>query len=138
MFDSWAKNLFSYALQPVFVYTTIIILNYVVTILIYYIFNFSACLICLVRVDLGPLYNECWVSGYQSMADFHSPPDQGGAVSIYSLCASYAMTFVGGLVIFIVASGTSTFSSHISGVASWIITGSPMRHISIGTVGDSA
>ncbi len=138
MFDSWAKNLFSYALQPVFVYTTIIILNYVVTILIYYIFNFSACSICLVRVDLGPLYNECWVSGYQSMADFHSPPDKSGAVSIYSSFASYAMTFIGGLVIYIVASGMSTFSSHISGVASWIITGAPMRHMSIGKVGDSA
>ena len=136
MFDSWVRNLFSYALQPIFVYTTIIILNYVVTILIYYIFNFSACSICLVRVDLGPLYNECWVSGYQSMTDFHSPPDTSGAVSIYSSFASYAMTFVGGLVIYLIASGMEELSSLMSGIASWIITGSPLRHMSIGQVAD--
>ncbi len=134
MFDSWAKNLFSYALQPVFVYTSIIILNYVVTILIYYIFNFTACSTCLVRVELGPLYNECWVSGYQSMLNVHSPPDESGAVSIYSSFAVYAMTFTGGLVIYLIAKGMSEFSSHMSGVASWIVTGSPMRHMSIGTV----
>ena len=137
MFESWAKNLFSYALQPVFVYTSIIILNYVVTILIYYIFNFTACSTCLVRVELGPLYNECWISGYQSMLDVHSPPDESGAVSIYSSFAVYAMTFTGGLVIYLIASGMSTFSSYMSGVASWIVTGSPMRHMSIGTVEES-
>ncbi|MFK7761050.1 MAG: type IV secretion system protein [Candidatus Midichloriaceae bacterium] len=134
MFDSWAKNLFSYALQPVFVYTSIIILNYVITILIYYVFNFTACSTCLVRVELGPLYNECWISGYQSMLDVHSPPDESGAVSIYSSFAVYAMTFTGGLVIYLIAQGMSEFSSHMSGVASWIVTGSPMRHMSIGTV----
>lgn len=134
MFDSWAKNLFSYALQPVFVYTSIIILNYVITILIYYVFNFTACSTCLVRVELGLLYNECWISGYQSMLDVHSPPDESGAVSIYSSFAVYAMTFTGGLVIYLIAQGMSEFSSHMSGVASWIVTGSPMRHMSIGTV----
>jgi type IV secretion system protein VirB6 len=138
MFDSWAKNLFSYALQPVFVYTSIIILNYVITILIYYVFNFTACSTCLVRVELGPLYNECWISGYQSMLDVHSPPDESGAVSIYSSFAVYAMTFTGGLVIYLIAKGMSEFSSHMSGVASWIVTGSPMRHMSIGTVEESA
>ncbi len=138
MFDSWAKNLFSYALQPLFVYTSIIILNYIITILIYYIFNFTACSTCLVRVDLGPLYNECWVSGYNSMLDIHSPPNESGTVSIYSAFASYAMTFIGGLVIYLVAKGMSEFSSYMSGIASWIATGSPMRHMSIGTVEDSA
>ena len=138
MFDSWAKNLFSYALQPLFVYTSIIILNYIITILIYYIFNFTACSTCLLRVDLGPLYNECWISGYNSMLDIHSPPDESGTVSIYSAFAVYAMTFIGGLVIFLVAKGMSEFSSYMSGIASWIATGSPMRHMSIGTVEDSA
>lgn len=137
MFDSWAKNLFSYALQPLFVYTSIIILNYIITILIYYIFNFTACSTCLLRVDLGPLYNECWISGYNSMLDIHSPPDESGTVSIYSAFAVYAMTFIGGLVIFLVAKGMSEFSSYMSGIASWIATGSPMRHMSIGTVEDS-
>jgi type IV secretion system protein VirB6 len=138
MFDSWAKNLFSYALQPVFVYTSIIILNYVITILIYYIFNFTACSTCLVRVELGPLYNECWISGYQSMLDVHSPPDESGAVSIYSSFAVYAMTFTGGLVIYLIANGMSKFSSYMSGVASWIVTGNPMRHMSIGGVEENA
>ena len=134
MFDSWAKNLFSYALQPVFVYTSIIILNYVVSVLIYYVFNFTVCSTCLIRVDLGPLYNECWLTGYESMLNVHSPLDESGAVSIYSSFAVYAMTFTGGLVIYLIASGMSTFASHMSGVASWIVTGSPMRHMSIGTV----
>ena len=66
--------------------------------------------------------------------DVHSPPDESGAVSIYSSFAVYAMTFTGGLVIYLIAQGMSEFSSHMSGVASWIVTGSPMRHISIGTV----
>jgi type IV secretion system protein VirB6 len=137
MFDSWAKNLFSYALQPLFVYTSIIILNYIITILIYYIFNFTACSTCLLRVDLGPLYNECWISGYNSMLDIHSPPDESGTVSVYSAFAVYAMTFIGGLVIYLVAKGMSKFSSYMSGIASWIATGDPMRHMNIGTVADN-
>ncbi|WP_236870335.1 hypothetical protein [Candidatus Bandiella numerosa] len=71
------------------------------------------------------------------MLDIHSPPDESGTVSVYSAFAVYAMTFIGGLVIYLVAKGMSEFSSYMSGIASWIATGDPMRHMSIGAVADN-
>ena len=134
IFDAWAKNLFSYALQPLFVYTSIIILSFIIVILIDYIFNFTACSTCLLRINLGPLYNECWIPGFQSIMATHTPIEETG--SIYSSFAVYGGSLTCGLAIFLVASCMETFSSTMSGIASWIVTGSPLRHTSIGGVGD--
>ncbi|MFQ3307272.1 MAG: type IV secretion system protein VirB6, partial [Candidatus Midichloriaceae bacterium] len=137
LFDSWAKNLISFALQPMFVFLTIIIMNFIVMMLLYYIFNFTACSICLVQVDLGPLYNECWVPGYQSIMNTHTPPSNGD-MSIYSAFSVYAMSFVGGLVIFMVSFGMIELSSTMADIASWIVTGSAMRHTSAGSMAKNA
>ena len=134
IFDAWAKNLFSYALQPPFVYVSLIILSFIFMMLLDYIFNFTACSTCLLRINLGPLYNECWIPGYQSIMVTHSPTNE--AASIYTSFSVYAASLTCGLAIFIVASCMEKFSSNMAGLASWIVTGSPLRHTSIGSLGD--
>jgi type IV secretory pathway VirB6-like protein len=130
LFDGWVKNLFSYALQPFFVFTAIIILNFIVIMLIYYIFNFTACSKCLVRVNLGPLYDECWVTGYEDIAKMHYPPTKQ-EFNMYTAFSSYAMSFVGGLSIWIVTSGMVVLSSMMAGLAAKIATSSFVRSSSV-------
>ena len=134
IFDAWVKNMFSYALQPLFVYSSIIILSFIIVILIDYIFNFTACSTCLLRINLGPLYNECWIPGFQSIMNTHTPIEETG--SVYSAFSVYAGSLTCGLAILLVASCMESFSSSMSGLASWIVTGSPLRHTSIGSVSD--
>ncbi|WP_323732828.1 TrbL/VirB6 family protein [Candidatus Bandiella euplotis] len=134
LFDTWVKYLFSYALQPIFVYTTIIILNFVVIMLISSIFNFTACSVCLIKLNLV-VEEPCIISGYQSMMDAHLPPDASHP-SQYTSFSSYAMSFIGALAIYIIASAMSQFSTVMAGIASWIITGSAIRHSNVGSVAD--
>ena len=134
IFHAWAKNLFSYALQPLFVYVSLIILSFIFMMLLEYIFNFTACATCLLRIDLGPLYNECWIPGFQSIMIVHSPTEETG--NVYTSFSVYAASLTCGIAIFLVASCMEKFSSTMAGLASWIVTGSPLRHTSIGSLGD--
>ena len=135
IFDAWVKNLLSYALQPLFVYTIIMLLNFIVLMLIYHIFNFTACSVCLLKIDLGPLYSECWIPGYQNMIALHSPPTSDP--SQYSAFASYAMSFIGAFTIYLVASGMSKFASVMAQMASWIVTGAQQRTTDVGSTTDN-
>ena len=102
--------------------------------LLEYIFNFTACATCLLRIDLGPLYNECWIPGFQSIMIVHSPTEETG--NVYTSFSVYAASLTCGIAIFLVASCMEKFSSTMAGLASWIVTGSPLRHTSIGSLGD--
>ncbi len=141
MFDAWLKNLISYALQPLFVFLAILILNFVILMLIYNVFNFTACSTCFMQVDIDLgfwSYHKCWIKGFLSILGTHTPPNTSGALDTYSAFYSFGMTFIGGLLIWLIASCMTTLSAKMADLAAFIVTGSPMRHASVAESGAGA
>ena len=129
LFDSWMKNLISYALQPFFVFTSVIIFNIVIMMLILVVFNYTVCSVCLFYVDLSPFYEACWWPGYHNVLSYHLPGD----VPHYFMPLNI---FVGGWAFYMGCSMMLKFSGFIAMLTSMIVTSSPIRHASIAEPAD--
>jgi type IV secretory pathway VirB6-like protein len=132
LFDRYLKSLFSYMLQPVFVFAALLVLNFVVLQFIYTLFNFGVCSYCFMEIIIGPFYDECWIPGYESLVAMHSPDADGYSGSKYNLFTTFGNTLVLSLVFGTIAMSSPTFISSMAGLAAWIVTGSAMRHTNIG------
>jgi type IV secretion system protein VirB6 len=120
MFDNWWKNLISFTLQPVLVFASIAIFNLVIMTLLYSTLNFTVCQYCILGIDLGDLYNECWIPGYQTTLGRHGPEDVPNFFmpgSTVSAALAFALT----------ANAMETFSTFAAKVANVLISGSFIR-----------
>ena len=68
----------------------------------------------------------------------HSPDNDGYASSVYNLFVSFGNTLVLSLVFAMIAFSSPAFISSMSGLAAWIVTGSAMRHTTVGGAADAA
>ncbi len=74
-FDAWLKQLLSFALQPVFIFGIIAMLNNLMLIALYTTLGYTACSVCFLGFDLGSIANICLIPGWTTLIDMHYPAD---------------------------------------------------------------
>ncbi|AIF81926.1 putative type IV secretion system protein [endosymbiont of Acanthamoeba sp. UWC8] len=116
LFDSWWKYLISYTLQPVMVFAAIAIFNLVIMVLLYTCLNFTACEFCILGIDLGSLYNECWIPGYRTTLAMNVPGD----VPNFFMPGNVVST---ALAFALLGNSMYKFTGFIAGVCGVLITG---------------
>lgn len=69
----WFKQLISYALQPIFLFASISVLNSILIAAILGVFSFTICPKCLIAIPLPLFNNICLLHGYGSIVEMHYP-----------------------------------------------------------------
>jgi type IV secretion system protein VirB6 len=72
MFDSWIKQLLSFAFQPLFVFVCLIIITQILTLILQVALGFTACSTCLLNFDYV-VDSTCLITGYTPLFFQHSP-----------------------------------------------------------------
>ncbi|MDF3047155.1 MAG: type secretion system protein [Candidatus Midichloriaceae bacterium] len=95
MFDSWIKQLMSFAFQPIIVYTFIMVINYLILASLQVMLGFTACKTCCLPL---PILDVCLIPGcYTAIFSMHSPSGTIGvptaliAATFYFLILALAM-----------------------------------------------
>lgn len=116
MFDSWIKQLLSFAFQPLFVFVCLIIITQILTLILQVALGFTACSTCLLNFDYG-VDSTCLITGYTPLFFQHSP--------------EYSSTFPAGLMaaflaFMVLSQAMLVFVGFGSRLAMSIMTGSMM------------
>ncbi|MCE2991704.1 MAG: type IV secretion system protein [Candidatus Jidaibacter sp.] len=73
MFDTWIKQLMSFAFQPIIVYTFIMVINYLILASLQVMLSFTACKTCCLSL---PILDICLIPGcYTAIFSMHSPSE---------------------------------------------------------------
>ena len=129
IFDNWVKQLISFFLQPVFVFTSIAMFNFMIIMLIKMSLSFTVCPHCYIHIDLTPLYEGCWLSVWAPISTSHFPPevDMGGSF----------MSKMGLVVaMFIIVIANYQLMAFLTSVVSLIVTGNFLREGSLGRMSE--
>ncbi len=114
MFDEWCKNVIAYALVPIVLFGSMSLFAMIVIALIYSTMNFTICPTCLINI---PILNICMLSGWQSIAASHYPPEPG----ILSFFSPFG-AMVGGLCLIIASYGMLQFAKTSVDVVIRVVT----------------
>ncbi|WP_237697328.1 TrbL/VirB6 family protein [Candidatus Midichloria mitochondrii] len=116
-FDSWFKQMLSFALQPVFVITAVAFLNTLLMTALYVTLGFTACKVCILGFSiLG--FDVCLIPGYMSLASAHHPPTDSFGIPINSLASAIFFLIIG--------QAMYVFCNFSSSLANMIVTSSFM------------
>ncbi|MCE2993930.1 MAG: type IV secretion system protein [Candidatus Jidaibacter sp.] len=132
-FDSWWKYLVSFTLQPVVLFTSIVVFNLLIVLVLMYTFSFTICPGCLLKIYIPnivdfciwPSWNVLALSHYPDSAPFFVPPGaiEGSIIllllaqSMYAFCEkSVEITNVIISGAMINATNLSDYGGHIIGV----------------------
>ncbi|KIE06174.1 hypothetical protein NF27_BK00950 [Candidatus Jidaibacter acanthamoeba] len=130
LFDSWWKYLVSYTLQPVMVFAAIAIFNLVIMVLLYTCLNFTACEFCILGIDLGSIYNECWIPGYRTTLAMNIP----GNVPNFFIPENVIST---ALAFALLGNSMYKFTGFIASICAVLITGSVQREATAAAPADT-
>lgn len=73
VFDGWLKQITVFALQPVFVFSSIWFFQRLLIMLLQVSLSFTMCKVCLIGLVLPPILNLCLINVYRPLMTSHSP-----------------------------------------------------------------
>ncbi|MFI4983579.1 MAG: type IV secretion system protein [Rickettsiales bacterium] len=136
LFDSWWKNLISFAIQPVAVFLGVVIFSLLFSLILIEALAFSACEVCLVDIAIPGVINQCILQGFTFLQNMNMPV--GVDVSYSAPFTAVSMIFLS-VILLMVAHAASEFVDYIPGMITGIVTGDlTARTMSIANYGSAA
>ncbi|KIE06095.1 hypothetical protein NF27_BK00160 [Candidatus Jidaibacter acanthamoeba] len=117
-FDAWLKQLLSFALQPIFVFAMITMINNLLMIGLYTSLAITACKICLLgfQLDAGVINIDlCLIPGWTTMMSMHYPADDFLGLPLTQIAAI--------LFLFLMSQSTYALIGHCSSMAMQLVSG---------------
>jgi type IV secretion system protein VirB6 len=115
-FDSWWKYLLSFTLQPVAVFTSIMIFNTLIMIAIKSMLGFTACETCLFGINLPGIFTQCIIPIYEPMVSTFYP----GNLPTFTVPVK---TFTSSIIFAMLCLGMFEFVEFVSKVTNIVVIG---------------
>lgn len=116
MFDNWIKALISFGLQPLFVFTSVALLNTLLMAALYTTLSFTACKMCFLGFVIPAIVDVCLIPGWVALITSHHPSTNAVAAPIANIPAA--------ILLLIISQAFYVFCGFCASLAQTIATGS--------------